>query len=1168
MNHIFKTLWSSVHQQYVVTNEKQTNHGKPAKAISTAVVAVLTAGIAISASATSIDAKYVEKGQLGAADTWESPEYKNDWGLKAMNASSAYALGYTGKNVQLGVMDSGVVSKHQEFTDGRVTTTQMEGQWGSSGIHYPQAAAHEAGKKGGDLSIFKKGDSFTSTGEYDPKINDSHGTHCTGTIAAARNGGDNGMHGVAFNAKVLVGNTNMTDAANYGPFQDYTYFKKGWDAIVNGGAKVINNSWGSNIKLMAEKDDGDSKPLIVPTDKRDLSKLNITAVNWLNAAPKVELNKIGDVVVNDPNTEWEYNYFKKQEKALEKAGSPAKSIVDAAYEAVKDHDVVQVFTTGNWEYSSPYYRANAPYFNPELENNWISVTALIENTPGKADYALWDVNYAGEAKWWTIAAPGRDIYSTVAEDKDEGKNKSYTNHNEGANNGTNLDDYGWKGGTSMAAPHVTGAMGVLLERYPDMKATQARQVLFTTAHHNVTGWSAGPEEVVDAKYGWGVPDLQKGMYGPGELLGVFDYHLDHLDVWSNDISEKALAQREKEDQAWMKATENGKKLDGAYVLGDKFVVFDGDDDLTNHILTEEEAKAGRKAIYKARAEGIQKRVYHGSLIKEGEGTLVLTGVNTYKGGTVVKAGKLYGFAQSFGDASQPAEETPNLGKVVVEGGTFGITPVYVDQLTLKGRIEADKLDGKAAITVEAPGTLEVLVTQDGRASTVKVQSLTLKDGATVRLSSLDWTDPVPAAEELKGDKAVEFRAKNPQDAAFDVVGAVAKNADPTFRIEGVIEAENNITGDAAKLKSVDYLKVKQLVKIKDKVMSVVLEKKSEEETKKTIEGMNLSDNQTKILDTFAKELKLDSQTIDEVQQTTKMASEDSLVNAQSAVLMNTTRLTQTIRDQAIGFMAVKPTTSEGNVWGTLVGSTGKVKLGLADTKADYANALVGGDYAVTPQVKVGAFLGAGHGKLKADGFAKTKTTDIHAGVYAHSKVENLGEFTGGFLYTHQKRDIEHVLLGDHKFNTNITSLFAEAACPGFNLAKVNLQPYVGLDWTHFEGKTIKLDEHFSTSIESQNVFASALGARASLPFSVGTWSMSAKADVAWKHFFGSKPSWSLMAEQKTAKLEGEKLSNMGTVGLGVDAQVMKTGTLGLSYQGAFANDAHSHGVMMNFKYQF
>lgn len=73
-------------------------------------------------------------------------------------------------------------------------------------------------------------------------------------------------------------------------------------------------------------------------------------------------------------------------------------------------------------------------------------------------------------------------------------------------------------GTSMAAPHVTGAMGVLMSRYPSMNAIQVRDVMFTTANHRdpdgslYESWTAA-EGTPDVRYGWGTPDLDKGMYG-------------------------------------------------------------------------------------------------------------------------------------------------------------------------------------------------------------------------------------------------------------------------------------------------------------------------------------------------------------------------------------------------------------------------------------------------------------------------------------------------------------------------------------------------------------------------------------------------------------------------------------------------------------------------------
>ena len=77
-------------------------------------------------------------------------------------------------------------------------------------------------------------------------------------------------------------------------------------------------------------------------------------------------------------------------------------------------------------------------------------------------------------------------------------------------------------------------MGVLMSRYDQMNALQVRDVMFTTANHknangsNMEGWTDTDGTVrkdgeVSDRMGWGVPDLDKGMYGPGQFLGKFDY---------------------------------------------------------------------------------------------------------------------------------------------------------------------------------------------------------------------------------------------------------------------------------------------------------------------------------------------------------------------------------------------------------------------------------------------------------------------------------------------------------------------------------------------------------------------------------------------------------------------------------------------------------------------
>ena len=121
MNKTFKTIWNEARRSYIVTNEAQKTHGKPSKsavALAVAATAVLTMGAA--------NAAYVEPGFASthvsnvdqAVASWETDEYKADWGLEAIHASSAYALGYDGSGVTVGVMDSGAFMQHHPELSG------------------------------------------------------------------------------------------------------------------------------------------------------------------------------------------------------------------------------------------------------------------------------------------------------------------------------------------------------------------------------------------------------------------------------------------------------------------------------------------------------------------------------------------------------------------------------------------------------------------------------------------------------------------------------------------------------------------------------------------------------------------------------------------------------------------------------------------------------------------------------------------------------------------------------------------------------------------------------------------------------------------------------------------------------------------------------------------
>ena len=245
MNRTYKTVWNAKKGQLVVANETQKTHGKPSKAT---VVAV---AVAAAMGATVVSAAYVDPGVVAqnssqveqAKKTWETAEYNKNWGLTAQKASSAYALGYHGQGVKVGQMDSGIRKGHVELSGDRWHAVSASGEYTHDGERYPQYGYPD---RDADTGKYHAGDKFDLDGYFNSKYNDNHGTGCAGVYAGNRDG--QGMHGVAWGSEFYSANTGGTDDSNYGPFPDYGFFKAGYDALVDAGVKIINNSWGTNLK--------------------------------------------------------------------------------------------------------------------------------------------------------------------------------------------------------------------------------------------------------------------------------------------------------------------------------------------------------------------------------------------------------------------------------------------------------------------------------------------------------------------------------------------------------------------------------------------------------------------------------------------------------------------------------------------------------------------------------------------------------------------------------------------------------------------------------------------------------------------------------------------------------------------------------------------------------
>jgi Subtilase family len=147
------------------------------------------------------------------ASFYETTEYRANWGLGALHASSAYAQGATGRGITVGVVDTGIDLDHPEFAG--------------------QIASASTDIVSGDPAMV---DDI-----------DGHGTAVAGVIAARRNQAL--THGVAFQAKLLAVRADTPGSCPAACAFDHADVAAATDYATAHGATVINYSLGGASSL-------------------------------------------------------------------------------------------------------------------------------------------------------------------------------------------------------------------------------------------------------------------------------------------------------------------------------------------------------------------------------------------------------------------------------------------------------------------------------------------------------------------------------------------------------------------------------------------------------------------------------------------------------------------------------------------------------------------------------------------------------------------------------------------------------------------------------------------------------------------------------------------------------------------------------------------------------
>ncbi|CAN1483802.1 Outer membrane autotransporter barrel [Burkholderiaceae bacterium] len=419
-----------------------------------------------------------------ASSIFHTPEYFANWGLQYTNAAQAWALGFTGKGVKLGIADDQAQLSHPEFA-GRV--------------YWPVAP-----------------DPFPNP-NY-PEFPD-HGTHVMGAAAASRNGV--GMVGVAYDASIAHTVAILTKPG-------YPTSKDWAQDLVTARVSVMNASFAPRATPWPLLPDNSLNP--------NYSKVNfqmLTGEQVLEYGAEVEKLANADIVmVFAAGNQRDYRLQPIAAKVPAGHGllpliTPANTALgytgnsaDAIYRIYTDEaDRLNPATWSSNQYSLSQIRS-VDFSN--LAGTLIAVTAA--NIDAKTNkVALADFsNQCGAAADWCMTAPGVDIYSTVP-----------------------MNTYGEMSGTSMAAPLVAGAAAVLRQAFPYMTARQIIEVLLTTATEID---NSSPESIRDFGHGllnvgravkgpiqFGHPSLIPG--NPSIFAPIFAVDTQgYSSVWSNNIS--------------------------------------------------------------------------------------------------------------------------------------------------------------------------------------------------------------------------------------------------------------------------------------------------------------------------------------------------------------------------------------------------------------------------------------------------------------------------------------------------------------------------------------------------------------------------------------------------------------------------------------------------------
>ncbi|CAI1947445.1 Extracellular serine protease precursor [Serratia marcescens] len=992
---------------------------------------------------------YIENGKAGDPASWRSSEFNAEWGLGAIHADQAYAAGYTGKGIKLGIFDQPVYAKHPEFAgENKVINLVTEGIREYTDPYIP----------------VKKGDAFRYDGT--PSVDSdgtlgSHGTHVGGIAAGSRDGG--AMHGVAFNAQIISaenGDPGPEDGIILG--NDGAVYQAGWDALVASGARIINNSWG--IGITEKFDEGGYDPAYPHFTVNDAQK---------------QFDQIKQILGTKP-------------------GGAYQGAIDAARSGV-----VTIFAAGNdGNLNNPDAMAGLAYFVPDIAPNWLSVASLQDPT-NTGDYSISTFSSrCGYTASLCVSAPGTRVYSSIIE-------------------GTSVENlttgYAKYSGTSMAAPHVAGSVAVLMERFPYLNGAQVAEVLKTTA----TDMGAPG---IDALYGWGMINLGKAINGPGMLVTAEDIPEEFRIPDPTGVA-YGPTQFVVDLPGVGAVLDKGKPTER--VCSD---VLCGLDFWSNDI-------SG-----------------HGGLTKQGIGTLVLTGNNTYSGPTLVNQGRL------AINGSVTSAVSVQSGGIVGGSGTVGSLTARRGGTVAPGN-SIGTLNVAGDVSFEPGSRYAVEVGPNGQSDRIQSGGAATIGGGEVAVTLENSSNLLTQSEvrSLLGQQYTILSAQQGVSGQFD---AVAPNY--LFLGTGLSYQPTGVTLSVGR---------------NGTSFASVAKTPNERAVAAAADALAAGNPVYESL--------LNSGTAGEARQAFRQLSGQIHADIASALVNDSRYLREALNGrlrQAEGLAsssAIKA--DEDGAWAQLLGAWDHASGDANATgyQASTYGVLVGLDSAAAADWRLGVATGYTRTSLHGGYGSKADSDNYHLAAYGDKQFGALA-LRGGAGYTwHRidtKRSVNYGMQSDRdtaKYSARTEQLFAEA---GYSVKGewLNLEPFVNLAYVNFENNGIAESGGAAAlrgDKQHTDATVSTLGLRADTEWQVspGT-TVALRSELGWQHQYGGlERGTGLRFNGGNAPfvVDSVPVSRDGMVlKAGAEVAVNENASLSLGYGGLLSQNHQDNSVNAGFTWRF